>query len=311
MKIKYSWTIESRVLISKAYDIVLEYKEDLKLDKIGFIGAGSMAEAMVAGLINGGVFLPEQVIVANRSNSDRLEELTKMYGVKTTNNKERLVQDATIIVLAMKPKDVKSGIEGIQKHIHDQLIVSVLAGISIETITNLLGKQAAIIRAMPNTSAAIAKSATAIAANDNVTVAQIKKCQSLFEAIGICKVVEEDQLDAVTGLSGSGPAYVYFLAEAMEKAAIEVGLSSVVARELIVQTLLGASEMIASSKKHPSQLRKEVTSPNGTTEAGITTLQDKGVEDALISCIKRATERSQELKTMFSETLVTTDKINN
>ena len=160
---------------------------------------------------------------------------------------------------------------------------------------------------MPNTSATIAKSATAIAASHNVTMAQIKKCQSLFEAIGICKIVEENQLDAVTGLSGSGPAYVYFLVEAMEKAAVEVGLDSIVARELIVQTLLGASEMIASSDKHPSQLRKEVTSPNGTTEAGIQILQEKGFEDTLISCVKRATERSQELKNMFAETLITTD----
>jgi pyrroline-5-carboxylate reductase len=283
-------------------------KEEFCLDKIGFIGAGSMAEAMVAGLIKGGVFQPEQVIVANRSNSERLQELTKKYGIVTTHNKEKLVQESSIIVLAMKPKDVKAGINGVQKYIHDQLIVSVLAGISIETITSILGKQAAIIRAMPNTSATIAKSATAIAASEGVTTSQIKQCQSLFEAIGICKLVEENQLDAVTGLSGSGPAYVYYLVEAMEKAAVEVGLDSVVARELIVQTLLGASEMIASSDKHPSQLRKEVTSPNGTTEAGITILQERGFEDALISCVKRATERSNELKTMFSESLVTTDK---
>lgn len=278
------------------------------MDKIGFIGAGSMAEALIAGLLNGGVFKSEQIIVANRSNSKRLLELTKRYGIETTHNKEELAQKSSIIVLAMKPKDVKAGIDGIQSSISDQLIVSVLAGISIKTITSILGKQAAIIRAMPNTSATIARSATAIAASHNVTMAQIKKCQSLFEAIGICKQVEENQLDAVTGLSGSGPAYVYFLVEAMEKAAVEVGLDSIVARELIVQTLLGASEMIASSDKHPSQLRKEVTSPNGTTEAGIQILQDKGFEDALISCVKRATERSQELKNMFAESLITTDK---
>ncbi|KKI93061.1 pyrroline-5-carboxylate reductase [Bacillus sp. SA1-12] len=278
------------------------------MEKIGFIGAGSMAEAMIAGLIKGGVFRPEQVIIANRSNAERLEELSKKYGIETTHNKVKLTQEADIIVLAMKPKDVKEGIEGIQEFIHNQLVVSVLAGISIDTITSIIGKKTAIIRAMPNTSAAIAKSATAIAASEEVTMAQIKKCQSLLEAIGICKLVEEDQLDAVTGLSGSGPAYVYFLVEAMEKAAIEVGLEPNVARELIVQTLLGASEMIASSDKHPSQLRKEVTSPNGTTEAGITILQERGFEEAIISCIKRATERSHELKTMFSEALITLKK---
>ncbi|WP_226671579.1 pyrroline-5-carboxylate reductase [Metabacillus litoralis] len=281
---------------------------ELTMSKIGFIGAGSMAEAMIAGLLKGKVYKPEEVIVANRSNSSRLEQLTKMYGIKTTHHKESLVKEASIIVLAMKPKDVQAGIDGIQGLIENQLIVSVLAGISFETITNILGKQTAIVRAMPNTSAAIGKSATAIAASKDVTRNQIENCKSLFEAIGICKLVEEEQLDAVTGLSGSGPAYIYYLVEAMEKAAVEVGLDSEVARELIVQTLVGASEMIAQSDKHPSQLRKEVTSPNGTTEAGITILQERGFEESLVSCIKRATERATELKIMFEDELITTDK---
>lgn len=275
------------------------------MEKIGFIGAGSMAEAMIAGLIKGKVYKAEQIIIANRSNTERLNELSKKYGIDTTHDKKKLVKEASIIVLAMKPKDVKAGLEGTQSLIEDQLIVSVLAGISIQTITNILGKEAPIVRAMPNTSAAIGKSATAIAGSDSVTIKQLKKCESLFEAIGICKVVEEYQLDAVTGLSGSGPAYIYYLVESMEKAAVEVGLDPFVARELIVQTLLGASEMIAVSDKHPSQLRKEVTSPNGTTEAGISILKERQVEEAFISCIKRATERSNELKEMFSDELIT------
>ncbi len=278
------------------------------MEKIGFIGAGSMAEAIVAGLIKGKVFKAEQIIVANRSNSERLNELSAKYGIETTHDKQQLVKDASIIVLAMKPKDVKAGLDGVQHFIHKQVIVSVLAGISIHTITNILGKEAAIVRAMPNTSAAILKSATAIAGSSNVTLHQMNTCKKLFEAIGICKIVEENQLDAVTGLSGSGPAYIYYLVEAMEKAAVEVGLDPFVARDLIVQTLLGASEMIAVSDKHPSQLRKEVTSPNGTTEAGISILKERQVEDAFISCIKRATERSEELKAMFSEELVSFKK---
>ncbi|WP_026558905.1 pyrroline-5-carboxylate reductase [Bacillus sp. J37] len=280
----------------------------MKMDKIGFIGAGSMAEAMVAGLIKGKVFTAGQIIVANRSNSARLHEFSQKYGVETTHDKQKLVKDASIIVLAMKPKDVKAGLDGVQHLIDKQVIVSVLAGISIDTIENILGKEAAIVRAMPNTSAAILKSATAIAGSQNVTPNQMTKCKTLFEAIGICKIVEEKQLDAVTGLSGSGPAYIYYLVEAMEKAAVDVGLDPFVARDLIVQTLLGASEMIAVSDKHPSQLRKEVTSPNGTTEAGISILKERQVEDAFISCIRRATERSEELKSMFSEELISYKK---
>ncbi len=278
------------------------------MEKIGFIGAGSMAEAIIAGLIKGNVFKAEQIIVSNRSNSERLKELSSRYGVETTHDKQKLVKEASIILLAMKPKDIRAGLDGINQLIHNQVIVSVLAGISIQTITTILGKEAAIVRAMPNTSAAILKSATAIAGSNSVTTKQMNKCKTLFEAIGMCKIVEEDQLDAVTGLSGSGPAYIYYLVEAMEKAAVEVGLDPFVARDLIVQTLLGASEMIAASDKHPSQLRKEVTSPNGTTEAGITILKEKQVEEAFISCIKRATERSNELKAMFSEELVTLKK---
>lgn len=279
-------------------------KGGFTMERIGFIGAGSMAEAMIAGLIKGGVFQPEQIIVANHSNTERLQELSKKYRINTTHNKISLVKDVSIIVLAVKPKDIKSSLDGLQEYIHDQLIVSLLAGITIDTINSIIGRQTAVIRAMPNTSAAIAKSATAIAASENVTMSQIKKCKALFEAIGICKIVDEGQLDAVTGLSGSGPAYVYFLVEAMEKAAVEVGLDMVVARELIVQTLLGASSMIASSEKSPYQLRKEVTSPNGTTEAGINILKEQDVEKALVSCIKRATERATELKDMFTEELV-------
>ncbi|MDQ0231880.1 pyrroline-5-carboxylate reductase [Metabacillus malikii] len=273
------------------------------MKRIGFIGAGSMAEAMIAGLIKGGVYTPEQIIVANRSNKERLTELATTYGIETTQDKQNLAKRATIIVLAMKPKDVKAGIDGIEDSLTNQLIVSVLAGISMRTISSILGKEMAIIRAMPNTSATIAKSATAIAASAQVTTEQLEQCLSLFQAIGLCKVVEEHQLDAVTGVSGSGPAYVYLLVEAMEKAAIEVGLSPQIARELIVQTLLGSAEMIANSGKHPETLRKEVTSPNGTTEAGVTTLQDKGFEEAVIACVKSATRRSIELKEMFAESI--------
>ncbi|WP_273123364.1 pyrroline-5-carboxylate reductase [Metabacillus sp. HB246100] len=269
--------------------------------RIGFIGAGSMAEAMVAGLIKNGMFNPSDIVVANRSNRERLQHFEKMYGVLTTQDKEELAKETSIIVLAMKPKDVREGVNGLQNHIHSHLILSVLAGVSTDTISLLLGKELPIIRAMPNTSAAVRKSATAIAANAYVTEEQLEYSRCLFNAIGICKIVEEKQLDAVTGLSGSGPAYVYYVVEAMEKAAVELGLEADIARDLIVQTLVGASKMIATSDKHPSQLRKEVMSPNGTTEAGINVLKEHHFEEVLISCIKRASERSNELSEIFEE----------
>ncbi|MFC0271455.1 pyrroline-5-carboxylate reductase [Metabacillus herbersteinensis] len=274
------------------------------MKKIGFLGAGSMAEAMISGLIKGGVMTPEQIIVTNRSNYDRLQELKNRYGIEITDNKEVFIQESSIVLLAMKPKDVSEGIGSIRSFVDRQLILSVLAGISIHTIEELFDKDIAVVRAMPNTSASIGKAATAIAASDRVNIGELKICQTLFEAIGICTVVTENQLDAVTGLSGSGPAYIYYLVEVLEKAALEVGIDELIARELILQTLSGASEMLRVTGKSPTLLRKEVTSQGGTTEAGLSVLKELQFEEAMIACVKRATERSVELRTLFAKSLV-------
>jgi pyrroline-5-carboxylate reductase len=229
---------------------------------IAFVGAGSMAEAIINGLISGGVCLSEHIKVTNRSSIERLNFLNQAYGVSVTKNKQETVEGASIIILAMKPKDVKAGIESIRDYVDSsQIIISVLAGISSETIRELFGKELSIIRAMPNTSAAIQRSATALACNSAVTADQLKQATGLFEAIGTVTLVLEHQLDAVTGLSGSGPAYVYYIAEALEKAAAETGLEKETAKALIAQTLLGAAEMLLTSQKEPALLRKEVTSP--------------------------------------------------
>ncbi|WP_412758907.1 pyrroline-5-carboxylate reductase [Metabacillus fastidiosus] len=278
------------------------------LNKIGVIGAGSMAEAIVSGLIKGKLMAPDQIIISNRSNSERLFELQTAYGVKVTHDKKEVIEQSSIILLAMKPKDVEAGINSIKDYVTNQLIISVLAGVSISTISQIFEKDLPVVRAMPNTSASIGKSATAIAANDKVTADNLQACKTLFEAIGSCTVVKEAQLDAVTGLSGSGPAYLYYFVESLEKAAEEVGLEGQIARELILQTIAGAAEMLTTSGKHASVLRKEVTSPNGTTEAGLTMLKDKNFEEAVISCVKRATERSEELKEMFAKTVINTTK---
>lgn len=274
------------------------------MKKIGFLGAGSMAEAMISGLIKGGVMTPEQIIVTNRSNHDRLQELKNRYGIGIIENKEVFIQESSIVLLAMKPKDVSEGIRSIRAFVDNQLIISVLAGISIHTLEELFDKDIAVIRAMPNTSASIGKAATAIAASDRVNIGELKTCQTLFEAIGICTIVSENQLDAVTGLSGSGPAYIYYLVEVLEKAALEVGIDEKIARELILQTLSGASEMLKVTGKSPTLLRKEVTSQGGTTEAGLSVLKELQFEEAMIACVKRATERSVELRTLFAKSLV-------
>ncbi|MFT4415683.1 pyrroline-5-carboxylate reductase ProI [Fredinandcohnia humi] len=275
---------------------------------IVFVGAGSMAEAMISGMLQKELFLPRQISVMNRSNSDRLEYLYQTYGICIAKNKQEAIEKANIIILAMKPKDVVEGISAIRDFVNEeQLVISVLAGVSTHTITDLLQKQLPVVRAMPNTSATIGKSATALSAGLIANKKQLTLSKQLFETIGIVTTVNEEDLHAVTGLSGSGPAYVYYLVESMEKAAEEIGLEKGIAKELILQTIIGAAEMLKHTSKHPAILRKEVTSPGGTTEAGLSILEQFHYQEAMISCIKHATDKSVELGAALTQAVSNLD----
>ena len=268
----------------------------MSIQNISFLGAGSIAEAIIGGLLHANVVKGEQITVSNRSNETRLQELHQKYGVKGTHNKKELLTDTNILFLAMKPKDIAEALIPFKEYIHHNvLIISLLAGVSTHSIKNLLQKDVPIIRAMPNTSAAILKSATAISPSKHATAEHIQTAIALFETIGLVSVVEEEDMHAVTALSGSGPAYIYYVVEAMEEAAKEIGLKEDVAKSLILQTMIGAAEMLKASEKHPSILRKEITSPGGTTEAGIEVLQEHKFQQALISCITQAAQRSHNL----------------
>ncbi|WP_226679867.1 pyrroline-5-carboxylate reductase [Sutcliffiella horikoshii] len=270
--------------------------------KIAFIGAGSMAEAIMAGLLKQEICTKENITVTNKQDQQRLESLKNKYGVTIMENKEATVKDADVIFLAMKPKDAKDGIQAIKSYVtKEQLIVSVLAGISTEIIQDLFKQKMRIIRSMPNTSAAIGLSATAIAKGHFATAEDLGLVQSLFSAIGLCTIVEEDQLHAVTGVSGSGPAYIYYIAEAMEKAALAQGLDVDVAKKLVSQTLIGAAHMLQETDKDAEVLRREVTSPGGTTQRGISLLDEGRVSEAFESCIEGATERSREMGEEMAE----------
>ncbi|MGO4888411.1 pyrroline-5-carboxylate reductase [Anaerobacillus sp. MEB173] len=269
--------------------------------RVAFIGGGSMAESIISGLLEHKLLNANQIVVTNRSNHSRLNELNKKYHIVATTNKQEALQKSDIVVLAMKPKDVVEGINLIREYTNEnQLIVSVLAGISTEYLSDLLGHNAPVIRTMPNTSAAVGASATAIAPGKFATENHLQQVVSLFEAVGTATVVAEADLDAVTGLSGSGPAYIYYLAEAMEKAAEETGLEKGIAKELIVQTILGAAIRLQSSDEPTSVLYKQVMSPGGTTEAGFEVLKKYNFQEAMTECVKRATTRSKELGEILS-----------
>lgn len=278
------------------------------MKKLAFIGAGSMAEAFISGILENSLIERKNIWVTNNSNAQRLKELSDTYGVRTTYDLNELFSGADIVILSMKPKDAATAIQSIREYLSENtLLVSVLAGVSMSTIETLARLPIAIVRAMPNTSAAVGKSATAVAVNKRVTSHQIELMKNLFGTVGLTTFVEEEQLDAVTGLSGSGPAYIYYLIEAMEKSAVEVGLDKEMASELIVQTLIGAAEMVKNSTKSSEQLRRDVTSPGGTTEAGVRVLEEHQVQQAFISCIKAATTQSKKMGAALRSQLEVTE----
>ncbi len=264
------------------------------MQKIVFMGAGSMAEALIHGWIKNEVVPANQIYVKNRSNVERLHELRNIYGVHIIEQLEE-IKDADLVILAMKPKDARVAFESIAPYLSENTsILSVLAVIAIETIDKALGVRP-IARVMPNTSAAIGMAASGIAFNEYVTDSQKSIYLQLLEAIGIVIEVEEDKLHAITALSGSGPAYLYYLLEAWEKIGVEFGLSKETVRKLMVQTIAGSAMMLQKVKEEPEVLRRKVTSPGGTTEAGIKALENFRFNEAIYACIKSAEARSREL----------------
>lgn len=265
-------------------------------NKIAFIGAGSMAEALIAGIIKSKVLESTQIVVTNRANEVRLKDLSNLYNVQTTQDTKEAVESADAIFLAMKPKDVSKALAEIKAFLSDeQVIISVLAGIPTTFITEQLGWNLSVIRAMPNTSATIGYSATALTGGEFVREEQMNLVAELFETVGTVTIVDEEQMHVVTAISGSGPAYFYYVVEAMEEAAQKGGLNERDAKELINQTILGAAQMLQQGIEGPAALRQRITSPGGTTESGINALAKHRVKEGFEAAVKQAAQRSEEL----------------
>ncbi|MBD2869710.1 pyrroline-5-carboxylate reductase [Paenibacillus arenilitoris] len=264
-----------------------------------FYGAGSMAEAIVRGLINEKLVEPGRISMLNKQNRDRLAELHDRYGVQTVvqgSSNEAYLREADIIFLAMKPKDAAAALSSIKPYLSPkQLIVSVIAGLSINSIERLLGREAAIVRTMPNTSSTIGLGATGISYSESVTPQQRLLTEAIMGSVGINAVVDESLQEAVTGVSGSGPAYVYYFMEAMLEAASQLGLTRESAKELVVQTVLGAAEMVRTTGEEPAELRRKVTSPNGTTQAALEVMDEGLFAETVVKAARRSAERAGEL----------------
>jgi pyrroline-5-carboxylate reductase len=270
-------------------------KGGVSMKTIVFVGAGSMAQAMIHGWMKEATVAPENVYVMNKSDQEKLASLNETYGVQLVCEKKEILKTADLVILAMKPKDVQAGMNAIAAYLPTTAVVlSILAGVPMITIEQGLGKRP-IARCMPNTSATIGMSASAVAWNERMESNDKTEIIELLKTIGSVIEVEEDELHVITALSGSGPAYVYYFVEAFEKAAVASGLSAQVARKLLVQTIAGSAEMLKHSNETPATLRKQVTSPGGTTEAGIEALQNSGFSDMLARCLNEAETRSREL----------------
>ncbi|MFC4777615.1 pyrroline-5-carboxylate reductase [Paenibacillus sp. GCM10023252] len=267
--------------------------------KLCFYGAGSMAEALVSGLIEQRITSPDRISMLNRSNAERLTELSTRYGVHTTlvdAEKNRAIAESDILFLAMKPKDADAALDAIRGLIRDkQLIVSLIAGLSISTLERMLGSSVSIVRTMPNTSSSIGLGATGISYSSAVTDHQRALAEAIFQSVGITATIEENLQEAVTGVSGSGPAYVYYFMEAMMKASVQMGMPAEAAQQLIVQTVLGAAEMVRLTGEEPAELRRKVTSPGGATQAAIEVMDRYQFTDAIVQAAIRSAERSAEM----------------
>jgi len=267
--------------------------------KLGFIGGGNMTEALLKGLLASSSVGPKDILVSDLL-SDRLEYLNKEYKVKITDDSRKLVQKSDILILAVKPQVVGKVLESfsdvVDKH---KIIISVAAGVSINFIEDILDREGknkiSVIRTMPNTPALVQEGATAICGGGHSSKLDIKIAHHIFKAIGQTVAIEETHMDAVTGLSGSGPAYIFMIIEALSDAGVKVGLSREVSNILTIQTILGSAKLARDGGKHPGELKDMVTSPGGTTISGLHMLEEGGVRTALMNAVERATQRSREL----------------
>lgn len=274
----------------------------LKDKKIAFIGSGNMAEALIRTLIDSSVFNPDSIICSDLSNK-RLKYIHNNYNVSTTPDNVNAVQKADIIILSVKPQVMLTILEQISEAVNSsKLIISIAAGIGLDVIQNALNKDRSrklrLVRAMPNTPAMVQAGATALSKSEDTPGKDLKAAMEIFNAVGKVVEVTEEMMDAVTGLSGSGPAYVFLILEALADAGVKEGLPREIAMALSVQTVLGAAKLASESGDHPGKLKDMVTSPGGTTIAGLHALEQGGLKAVLMNAVGAATKRSKELGEM-------------
>jgi pyrroline-5-carboxylate reductase len=266
---------------------------------IAFLGAGNMAEALVKGLLRAGVAEPREILCSDRS-EERGVVLVQRYGVRFTRSNREAVEAADLVVLSVKPQVMNKLLVEIAPALNERkLVISIAAGVPIAAIERKVGHGVRIVRTMPNTPALVGAGATALAGGEHATDDDLRQARALFDAIGKTVLLDEPLLDAVTGLSGSGPAYIFLIIEALSDAGVKVGLPRATALELAAQTVLGSAKLLIDTGEHPGRLKDQVTSPGGTAIAGLHTLEAGGLRTTLMNAVESATRRSKELGAQF------------
>ena len=271
----------------------------MKSQRIGMLGAGNMAGALIRGLLASKSVTAEQ-IVASDVRAEHLKELETKYGIKTFSDNRELAAVSNLVVLAVKPQVIDRVLDQMaDSFAPDTLLVSIAAGVPIRSLEARLPAHVRVVRAMPNTAAIALAGATGIAPGSRATQADIDVTQSLFAAVGRSVVLDESLIDAVTGLSGSGPAYIMVIIEALADGGVKVGLHRDTALLLAAQTVYGSAKLLLETGEHPGRLKDMVTSPGGTAIAGLQTLEAGGLRSTLMSAVEAATRRSKELGDNF------------
>jgi len=268
----------------------------LKNKIIAIIGTGNMGEGLVSGLIGSKSSKPKNIICTD-IRQDQLREIKASYKVRTTTNNLKAVEEADIVIYSVKPQIMAATLtETAAKLDMSKLVISIAAGVPLAAMEACVSKDLRLIRVMPNIAAAVKESATAIAAGGHATKDDIRLAMEIFNSIGRCIFLKENYLmDAITGLSGSGPAYIFLIVDALADAGVKMGLSRQDSLFLAAQTILGSAKLLIETQEHPGQLKDKVTSPGGTAIAGLATLENGGLRTTLINAVEAATLRSKEL----------------
>jgi pyrroline-5-carboxylate reductase len=261
---------------------------------IGFIGAGNMAEAIISGLIKKALIKPQGIEVFDIK-QERMDHLKSAFGIECAASILELVRSQDTLILAIKPDQISTLLQGIKGSLAGKLIISIAAGVTLKSMLDVLGPQAKIVRVMPNTPALVLQGATVLAASSSCTEQDKEIAKEIFFAVGICLEMDEKFINAVTALSGSGPAFCFLFLEAMCDGAVKAGLPRDVALQLAAATMKGAGAMVLELGKHPGQLKDMVTSPSGTTIEGISVLESKGFRSAVIEAITAAYKRAEAM----------------